>query len=329
MSSRTTVITFVFLAVMAAACSRASAGDSAKESGGISSDTSTTPAVVAPTLPSLTIAGTPAATATVIPTAVPTDAPASPLPTATQSQSPLAQQPTTAEPVYTFEIVAEYPHDPEAWTQGLVYTNSVLYVGTGLHGNSSLRKTDLESGEIYQSVELPEEFFGEGVTVLDGKVYQLTWTEQQGFIYGEDDFAEIETFAYPTEGWGLTHDGKQLIMSDGTSTLYFRDPDTLEESGRVSVKSSFGPLSSLNELEYVNGEVFANVWLTDWIARIDPDTGNVTGWINLAGLLGPEYRLDDNSNILNGIAYDATNDRLLVTGKFWPRIFEIDLVLVE
>ena len=255
------------------------------------------------------------------------DSPLPPPTTKPPAQSPL-DRPGAEPPLYTYAVVAEYPHDPTAWTQGLVYTNSVLYEGTGLRGRSSLRKTELESGNVYQIVPLPDEFFGEGITVFDDKVYQLTWKAGQGFIYNADDFSELASFQYPTEGWGLTHDGEQLIMSDGTANLYMRDPETLEETGRVLVRDSNGPVVRLNELEYVNGEVLANVWQTDRVARIDLESGIVTGWIDLTGLLAAEDR-SGPVDVLNGIAYDAENDRLFVTGKLWPKLFEIELISVE
>lgn len=243
------------------------------------------------------------------------------------AQSPLGR-PGVAPPQFTYEVIAEFPHDPNAFTQGLVYTNSVLYEGTGLYGRSSLREVDLESGEPTQVLSLPEEYFGEGITVFDGKVFQLTWKSQRGFIYDADDFAALAEFRYPTEGWGLTHDGTQLIMSDGTAYLYMRDPETLEETGRVLVQDHNGPVVRLNELEYVKGEVLANVWQTDRIARIDPNTGRVTAWIDMTGLLPAEDR-SGQVDVLNGIAYDAENDRLFVTGKLWPKLYQVELIPVE
>ena len=233
-------------------------------------------------------------------------------------------------PIYTYRIVNTYPHDPGAFTQGLVYEDGVLYEGTGLEGQSSLRKVDLESGEVLQIHELPAQFFGEGITVFGNEIVQLTWKSGQGFVYDKASFELLETFEYPTEGWGLTHDGEQLIMSDGTSVLRFLDPGTYEETGRInviiSIVSSYIP--PLNELEYVDGEIYANVWTEDRIARIDPATGQVVGWIDLTGLLGPEDRTE-RVDVLNGIAYDAEGDRLFVTGKWWPKLFEIELIPKE
>jgi len=202
--------------------------------------------------------------------------------------------------------------------------NGLLIESTGRRGQSSLRLVDPATGQVLKGLRLPDQYFAEGATVLGDKIYQLTWQERTGFVYDRESFALLDVFAYPTEGWGLTHDGQRLIMSDGTATLYFLDPSTLQETGRVEVRDATGPVAMLNELEYVNGEVFANVWKTNWIARINPDTGQVTGWIDLTGLLQPE----DTSqpvDVLNGIAYDEATGRLFVTGKLWPALFEIKL----
>ncbi len=231
-------------------------------------------------------------------------------------------------PVSTFQVVATYPHDPNAWTQGLVFQDGIFYEGTGLRGRSSLRKVDPASGQVTQGIDLPDQYFAEGIAILDDKLYQLTWQENTGFIYDKDSFELLDTWTYPDEGWGLTTDGERLIMSDGTSALRFLDPNTLEETGRVEVVDPLGRvLYNLNELEYVNGEVLANIWQTDWIARIDPATGQVAGWIDLSGLLPAEDRTQP-VDVLNGIAYDPATDRLFVTGKLWPKLFEIDLVPV-
>jgi glutamine cyclotransferase len=227
--------------------------------------------------------------------------------------------------VYAYQVVDDFPHDPNAFTEGLDYVDGALVEGTGRRGQSTLRRVDLETGQVLQGLRLPDQYFGEGVTVLGDRIYQLTWQEHTGFVYDRETFALLHTFSYPTEGWGLTHDGQRLIMSDGTADLYFLDPETLQEVGRVEVRDTNGPVMMLNELEYVEGEVFANVWKTDWIVRIDPDTGQVTGWIDLAGLLPPEQR-SQPVDVLNGIAYDEATGRLFVTGKLWPRLFEIELV---
>ncbi len=231
-------------------------------------------------------------------------------------------------PVYTYRIVNAYPHDRRAFTQGLVFDDGFLYEGTGLYGNSSVRKVDLETGQVLALRELAARYFGEGITVFGDIIDQLTWKSNTGLVYDRDSFDLLHTFEYPTEGWGLTHDGERLIMSDGTSTVRFLDPQTYEETGRIEVADRGVPVVRLNELEYVKGEIFANVWLTDRIARIDPDTGRVVGWIDLTGLLSAGDRARP-VDVLNGIAYDAGGDRLFVTGKLWPRLFEIELVSVE
>lgn len=191
-----------------------------------------------------------------------------------------------------------------------------------------MRKVELESGDILQSLALPAQFFGEGITIFGNRLFQLTWKSKLGFVYDKDSFELQQMFTYPTEGWGLTHDGQHLIQSDGTANLYFLDPDTLQEIDRIEVYDYNGPVRLLNELEYIQGEIYANVWFTDYIARIDPQSGEVIGWIDLAGLLGPED-YDQPVNFLNGIAYDAENERLFVTGKLWPKLFEIELVPTE
>jgi glutamine cyclotransferase len=227
--------------------------------------------------------------------------------------------------VHTYEVVNTYPHDQNAFTQGLVFEDGALYEGTGLHGRSTLRRVELATGDIAQIRELPAQYFGEGITIYGSKIIQLTWQSNVGFIYDKDSFELLQEFDYPTEGWGITHDDERLIMSDGTSILHFLEPETLEETGRIEVYDSDGPVTRLNELEYVQGEIYANVWGTDHIAIIAPQTGEVIGWIELEGLLGPEDYTEP-IDVLNGIAYDAENDRLFVTGKLWPKLFEIELV---
>ncbi len=227
--------------------------------------------------------------------------------------------------VYTYQVVKTYRHDPNAFTQGLVFEDGFLYESTGLHGHSMLRKVELETGRILQTYKLPAEFFGEGITLYRDKIIQLTYRSTVGFVYSKDSFELLRRFNYPAEGWGITHDGKRLIMSDGTSTLYFLDPDTLKQTGRIEVCDNNRPVSGLNELEYVRGQIFANVWPTELIVRISPQTGQVTGWIYMTGLLNRQV-LGRPADVLNGIAYDARRDRLFVTGKFWPSLFEIKLV---
>ncbi len=240
------------------------------------------------------------------------------------SESPA---PTTSNitPVYSYNVVNTYPHDRSAFTQGLVFEDGVLYEGTGLNGRSTLRRVELKTGEVLQIHELPAQFFGEGVTVYGNDIIQLTWQSHVGFVYDRDSFELLQEFNYSTQGWGITHDGERLIMSDGTATLYFLDPETFEEIGRVGVYDNDGSVNRLNELEYVQGEIYANVWQTNCIVRIDPQTGQVVGWIELKGLLTPEDR-GEPVDVLNGIAYDAENARLFVTGKLWPKLFEIELI---
>jgi glutamine cyclotransferase len=271
--------------------------------------------------------------ATVVNSPVPTKASAtavSPLPTAT-SVPPAVETPdqtaTAADsvPVCTVRVMNTFPHDRAAYTQGLVFENGMLYEGTGLNGQSTLRRVELETGEVLQSSSLSPEYFGEGITIWDDQIVQLTWKAGMGFVYDEETFELLNTFRYPTQGWGITHDGFMLIMSDGTSTLHFWDPDTFEELGSIEVYSDAGPVTRLNELEYVEGKVFANVYQTDFIAVIDPDTGQVTAWLDLRGLLEPGD-LVEPVDVLNGIAYDSDGERLFVTGKLWPKVFEVELI---
>ena len=222
----------------------------------------------------------------------------------------------------------KYPHDAEAWTQGLVMEDSILYEGTGLKERSSLRQVELETGRVLKLLPLPAQYFGEGLTVYGDRIYQLTWKSGIGFVYDRDSFELLDTFQYAHQGWGLTHDGRQLIVSDGTETLHFLDPETLEETGTVQVMAGDRPVPRLNELEFINGVLYANVWPTNVIAQIDTSTGQVTGAIDLSGIQAvPEDKA--HIKILNGIAYDAEYDRLFVTGKFWPTLFEIELVPVD
>ncbi|HXF06014.1 MAG TPA: glutaminyl-peptide cyclotransferase [Blastocatellia bacterium] len=227
--------------------------------------------------------------------------------------------------IYTYQIVNVYPHDRTAFTQGLVYDNGVLYESTGLYGQSSLRQVELETGKVLKLYRLPENYFGEGLTLWKDTLIQLTWREQVGWVYDKESFQPLRQFTYRTEGWGLTHDGQHLIMSDGTATLRFLDPETFKEVKRLVVRDRGVPVSSLNELEFVKGEIYANVWLTERVARISPKTGRVLAWIHLAGLLTEEDRRPP-VDVLNGIAYDAAGDRLFVTGKLWPKLFEIKLI---
>jgi glutamine cyclotransferase len=227
-------------------------------------------------------------------------------------------------PTYSYQVVRSYPHDRGAFTQGLIVRNGVFYEGTGQVGQSTLRKVKIETGEVLQVKHLDAPYFGEGITEFKGSIFELTWRHGIGFVYDLKTFAQQRTFDYSGEGWGLTHDGTHLIMSDGSASLRFLDPATLRETRRITVRDGATPVERLNELEFVKGEVFANVWQTDRIVRISPSDGRVTGWIDLAGLLAPADRT--GVDVLNGIAYDAASDRLFVTGKWWPRVFEITLV---
>lgn len=217
-----------------------------------------------------------------------------------------------------------FPHDPKAFTQGLEYRGGFLYEGTGLHGQSSLRKEELETGKVLQEANLPERYFGEGITVINGRIVELTWQAHEGFVYDQPTFRMLRDFSYPGEGWGLANDGKFIYMSDGTSAIRVLDPSTLAEIRRFTVHEGDQQIVRLNELEWIRGELFANVWTTDRIVRISPQDGRVVGWIDLAGLLPPQDR-SQNVDVLNGIAYDAMGDRLFVTGKLWPKLFQIKL----
>ena len=224
-------------------------------------------------------------------------------------------------PVFGYEVVNVYPHDREAFTQGLIYRDGALFESTGLKGRSTLRKVRLETGEVLQRTNIDSRYFAEGLTDWGSRLVQLTWETNIGFVYDLASFRRLRTFPYTGEGWGLTRDDRRLIMSDGTPTLRFLDTDTFEVTGRVAVRDGTIPVEDLNELEYVDGLIYANVWTTDRIAIISPSDGRVTGWINLAGLM-PRGSTDPDA-VLNGIAYDAARRRLFVTGKLWPRLFEI------
>jgi glutamine cyclotransferase len=308
------------------------------------------PTSPSPTRPSILVTSTPV---TISPL------PFSPLPDPTRDavlDSPLppaVSNPAQSAsiPVYTYRVVNTFPHDPDAFTQGLIFEDGWLYESTGLIGRSTMRRVELETGNVLQLYALDPQLFGEGLTMMGDMLYQLTWQARVGFVYDKESFELLQEFNYPTEGWGLTHDGERLIMSDGTGTLYFLDPETLEETGQLEVlvddkaatRSSipdlcfpFGerthvyvePEIGLNELEYVRGEIYANVWATDCIAKVDPQTGHVTGWIELVGLL-VQTDFTRSVDVLNGIAYDAEQDRLFVTGKLWPKLFEIEVIDTE
>ena len=228
-------------------------------------------------------------------------------------------------PVYGYRILHVYPHDPEAFTQGLEFHDGFLYEGTGLKGRSTLRKVELESGKVLQEIQLNPKYFGEGITVLDQRIFELTWQSQRGFVYKRTTFQQTSDFTYPGEGWGLANDDRRIFMSDGTAEIRVWNPATLQETGRLRVHDGSEPVASLNELECVRGEIYANVWQTDRIVRISTTDGHVTGWIDLSGLLSPS-ELSAGPDVLNGIAYDAVRDRLFVTGKLWPKLFEIQLI---
>ncbi len=241
------------------------------------------------------------------------------------TRQPHVSLPETLTPLMTYEVISLYPHDPQAFTQGLIYRDGFLYESTGRYGESSLRKVDLDSGQILQQFILDSEWFGEGLTDWDDRLIQLTWREGLGLIYNIEEFSLLGQFDIPTEGWGLTQDGDRLIMSDGTSSLYFLDPQTFVVTGSVTVNDQGEEIDRLNELEYIRGQVFANIWQTDDIIRIDPDTGEVLGWIDLIGVL-PEEARTETTDVLNGIAYDPQGDRLFVTGKYWSYLYEIRLI---
>ena len=232
--------------------------------------------------------------------------------------------PAAAERVktYGYEVVNFWPHDREAFTQGLVFNDGALLESTGQQGFSTLRRVELKTGKVLKKIDVPRQYFAEGLTLFRGKLYQLTWQHQRGFIYDPADFRQVGEFRYDGEGWGLTQDGESLILSDGTSQLRFIDPETFAVRRTLTVRDGGRALRELNELEYVKGEIWANVWHVDRVARIDPRTGAVVGWVDLKGLLAAGDVRDPEA-VLNGIAYDEAGDRLFVTGKLWPKLFEI------
>jgi glutamine cyclotransferase len=238
------------------------------------------------------------------------------------TQSPV--RPGASAPVAGYAVLHTYPHDRNAFTQGLEYWRGYLYESTGLNGRSSIRKVELNSGKILRQREVPRAHFGEGITLWKSALIELTWQSQVAFVYDRDTFEPRGTFSYTGEGWGLTHDATDLIMSDGTAELRFLDPETFKERRRITVTDGGRPVTRLNELEYVKGQVFANVWTTDSIARVDPVSGRVLGWVDLRGLLPGRDRVGSDA-VLNGIAYDDASDRLFVTGKLWPSLFEIKI----
>jgi len=236
----------------------------------------------------------------------------------------LAPIDTSGTTLHSIRVINVYPHDPDAFTQGLVFHKGYIYEGTGLPGQSSIRKVELKTGRILKSQGLPAEHFGEGITICRNRLIQLTWQSHTGFVYDLQSFRLLQTFSYPTEGWGITYDGNYLIMSDGTAVLRFLDARTYKMVKQIEVRDRGNVLPNINELEFIKGEIYANVWGTGYIVRISPRTGQVLGWIDLRDL----YRYVGaarNIDVLNGIAYDANGDRLFVTGKYWPNLFEIKL----
>lgn len=228
-------------------------------------------------------------------------------------------------PTYSYKIKNTWPHDRRAYTQGLIFLDGMLWESTGQYGSSSLRKVELKTGKVLKQISVPKNYFAEGMTVFHNKVFQLTWQEQKGFIYDPVTFQKQGEFSYAGEGWGLTHNGESLIMSDGTDQIRFLDPSTLQTTRTINVTDRGEPVDQLNELEYIEGEIYANVYQTDRIARIEPKSGKVLAWIDLSGLLAVKHRTGAE-DVLNGIAYDEQGKRLFVTGKMWPKLFEIEIV---
>lgn len=227
-------------------------------------------------------------------------------------------------PTYSFEVVQSYPHDPKAFTQGLVWHEDRLFESTGQVGQSNIREVELNSGRVIRQQDLEAPHFGEGIVLFGDKLYEITWTSGKAFVYDWKTFRRTGEFTYEGEGWGLTTDGSAIIMSNGTSSVVWRDPVTFAVQKTITVSDHGTPVSQLNELEWVKGEIWANIWQSEQIARIDPATGNVTGWIDLAGIL-PSIDRTGSEDVMNGIAYDAVRDRLFVTGKLWPKLYEIKL----
>ncbi|HVF68579.1 MAG TPA: glutaminyl-peptide cyclotransferase [Pyrinomonadaceae bacterium] len=245
-------------------------------------------------------------------------------PTNSAANSNASRVASGAVPVYGYEVVNIYPHDRDAFTQGLVFHDGQFLESTGLEHHSTLRRVEMQTGKVLQKVDVPGFFFAEGLTLFGGKIYQLTWRGMKGFVYDPKTFEKTGEFKYEGEGWGLAHDADSLILSDGSNELRFLDPNTYAVRRTISVTDAGRPVEELNELEYVKGEIYANVWHQNRVARIDPRDGHVAGWIDLSGLLKPGDVTDEEA-VLNGIAYDGQGDRLYVTGKLWPKIFEIKL----
>jgi glutamine cyclotransferase len=247
----------------------------------------------------------------------------------------LASSPSTMEakvptrtPRFSFKVVKAFPHDPTAFTQGLVFADGILYESTGLRGYSTLRKVRPETGEVIQKIEVESRYFAEGLALVGNELLQLTWEQHVGFVYDKTTLKRLRTFEYATEGWGMAFDAGSLVMSDGSSWLFFLDPKTQRPLRSLQVLDRGRPVEHLNELEFVKGELWANVWQSDQIVKLDPATGRVTGWIDLTGLLRREAR-GPEGDVLNGIAWDRTSDRIFVTGKKWPWLFQIELIPVS
>ncbi len=240
--------------------------------------------------------------------------------------APLSAAFAAPTPVFTYQVAHTFPHDPTAFTEGLFYQDGYLYESTGLEGQSSIRKEKLETGEVVQRIAIPDQYFGEGIVAWKGRLIELTWRSHIGFTYDLATLRKTGEFHYPGEGWALTKDDHRLIMSDGTPDIRFLDPVTLKQIGTLHVTDQGRPVENLNEVEWVKGQIYANIWQTDRIARIDPHTGHVLGWIDLTGILSPADRVAGETDVLNGIAYDPKGDRLFVTGKNWPKLFEIKLM---
>ena len=234
----------------------------------------------------------------------------------------LMMQAATPVPAGNYRVIHAYPHDQHAFTQGLVYADGHLYESTGIQGQSTLREEDLDTGRILRMQLVSDKYFAEGLTDWKNSLIQLTWQSHLALVYDRTTFRLLRTFPYQGEGWGLTHDLKSLILSDGTATLRFFDPDTFKELRRITVKDHGKPVTQLNELEFIHGEIYANIWHSNRIARISPANGRVLGWIDLKGLM-PRDQLSSDEAVLNGIAFDSEHDRLFVTGKLWPKVFEI------
>lgn len=238
---------------------------------------------------------------------------------------PMDARAQSKTPRFSFRVVKAFPHDPTAFTQGLIFADGIFYESTGLNGYSSLRKVTPETGVVIQKIDVEPRYFAEGLALVGNELVQLTWQSHTGFVYDKSTLKRLRIFEYETEGWGMAFDGARLVMSDGSSTLYFLDPKTLKRVRSLEVRDGPRPVPELNELEFIKGELWANVWQTDQIVKIDPETGRVTGWIDLSGLLRREAR-GPEGDVLNGIAWDKATDRIFVTGKKWPWLFQIELV---